>query len=1091
MTGRRPGPMDATVPDALSTTSTTPAGAGVVVAPQLPSTGRPPVTPTAEVSVVLLVRNGAAWLTECLDAIARQTSRPRRLLAVDLGSTDTSVAILRAHQRVRQAVLDVDVLELPAGTPVGRAIDRGITSLPRSPGTRQLVWVLHDDEAPQPEALARLVHAMLRSSSVGVAGPKRVEWDDPRRLVELGIQVTRSGRTIASPVRGEADQGQHDARTDVLAVGLGGMLVDRAVHADLGGFDEGFEEYGAALDFGWRAQLAGHRVIVVPGAVVRDACATADGLRPGGPSAGEVLRRSRRATRQVALARSSPLAAPFLGLWVALSSLVAAATLLVAKRPRQAWRELSDIGALANPSAVTGARWRGRATKRLRRDDLATLFVSPREAARTTIDHVQDHITPESRRHRETALTSETGPVGEASESLDVLPASLPRRVVTHPGFLAVVAVLVVTLVAWRDPIRAGALSPRGSGVAGGELFPVGTDAAGLWHAFRDAWHGSGLGSGGAASPALAVLAGLAWLGAHVPGVGASRSPAGVTVAWLLFLGPVLATWSAYLAGRVVTSSRVARGVVAAAWGISSVVTVAVVEGRLGVVVIHILLPFVLAGFALAGRADGTYTATFATALAAAVVGAFAPPLLVVSAVAAVLLVLLGPGQRRLRGLVLLVVPTALLGPGIVPFTEDWRRLLSGPGLLDTGSPGHVAGLVLAQPDASLTPWLWCAAPLVLLGAIGYAAHARSRAGAVGLWAGVGLALVGLALALGSHRVVLGTAATGVGESAPARLWEGVGLQLWLAGLLIGVLAGSRAVVAAFRRPVRRGPLGLGLLATLGLLAPIVAAGAHWGLTGVGDRLAPSQARLPAVAVEQGKGPLSTRLLVLHPSATVVDFELVGAEPGELLRDLDRPRPDNSALVDNVAALVGGRQGDESPARGLARSAIGYVQVTAAAADDLVRRLDSTEGLTRLGREDGATLWKVQPLPGAAGAEAPAAPSRVRLVDDSGLLLAAVPTVGPHAAVDTSLPPASSERRLVVAEPKEWAEHVTVTLDDAVLAPASGEGAPTYLIPASGGHLVIDLAAAEPWWRLAQAVLLAFVVFMALPFGNRRSRRPS
>ncbi|HET8596036.1 MAG TPA: glycosyltransferase family 2 protein, partial [Intrasporangium sp.] len=850
--------MDVTVPDALTTLTSTPAGAGVAATPQLPSTGRPAATPAAEVSVVLLVRDGSDWLAECLDAIARQTLRPRRVLAVDLGSRDTSVAILRAHQQLRRAVSDVDILELPAGTPVGRAIDRAIRSLPRSPAARQLVWILHDDAAPRPEALARLADAMLRSSSVGVAGPKLVEWDDPRRLVELGIQVTRSGRLIASPARGEADQGQHDGRTDVLAVGTNGMLVDRAVHTDLGGFDESFERYGAALDFGWRAQLAGHRVIVVPSAVVRDGRATADGRRPGGPSATEVARRTRRATRQVALARSAPLAAPFLGIWVALSSLVASMTLLVAKRPRQAWRELSDIFALAHPSAITAARWRGRSTKRLRRDDLATLFVTPREAARTTIDHIQDAITPDVRRRREATPTLETGPVGEESESLDVLPASLPRRVMTHQGFLAVMAVLAVTVVAWRDPIRAGALSPAHTGVAGGELFPVSTGSSGLWHAFRDAWHGSGLGTGAAPAPALAVLAALTWVFEHVPGFAASRSPAGVAVAWVMFLGPILATWSAYLAGRVVSSSRSGRAVAAAAWGLSSVVTVAVVEGRLSAVVVHVLLPFLIAGFALAGRRDGTYTATFATALAAAVVGAFAPPLLAVSAVAALLLLLLGPGQRRLRGLVLLVVPTALLGPSVMRFVDDWRLLLSGPGLLDTGSRGPVAGIVLAHPDTSLSVWGWLSAPLLLLAIVGYAAHARSRSGSVGLWSGVALALIGLAIALGTARVALGTAATGVGTSAPARLWEGVGLQLWLAGLLVGLLAGSSEVMAGLRPPFRRGPLAVAVAAVVLALVPLVASAVHWGVTGVGDRLTPGQARLPAVAVEQANGPLSS-----------------------------------------------------------------------------------------------------------------------------------------------------------------------------------------------------------------------------------------
>src|SRR6476646_3263252 len=121
----------------------------------------------------------------------------------------------------------------------------------------------------------------------------------------LGIQITRTGRRLASPARGEADQGQYDNRADVLAVSTSGMLVRRSVWDDLGGFDPAFVEHGADLDFGWRAQLAGHRVIVVPGAVVRDASAGLDGARPGGARPRELERRGRRAARQVTLGRSS------------------------------------------------------------------------------------------------------------------------------------------------------------------------------------------------------------------------------------------------------------------------------------------------------------------------------------------------------------------------------------------------------------------------------------------------------------------------------------------------------------------------------------------------------------------------------------------------------------------------------------------------------------------------------------------------------------------------------------------------------------------------------------------------------------------
>jgi hypothetical protein len=77
----------------------------------------------------------------------------------------------------------------------------------------------------------------------------------------------------------------------------------------------------------------------------------------------------------------------------------------------------------------------------------------------------------------------------------------------------------------------------------------------------------------------------------------------------------------------------------------------------------------------------------------------------------------------------------------------------------------------------------------------------------------------------------------------------------------------------------------------------------------------------------------------------------------------------------------------------------------------------------------------------------------------------------------------------VAAESPQWADHVTVTLEGRELRPVPDQAQPTYAIPTSGGHLVVDLAAAEPWWRAAQAVLVLFVCFMAVPLGNRRSRR--
>ena len=113
------------VPDELNEGRATPAGAAAAAPSVTPSTGRAAATTGAVVSAVVIVRNDSQSLAECLDGLASQTVVPDRLLVVDVGSTDTSVAVAHAHSRIRRIVPDLRVLSIEAGVPLGRAIDQG------------------------------------------------------------------------------------------------------------------------------------------------------------------------------------------------------------------------------------------------------------------------------------------------------------------------------------------------------------------------------------------------------------------------------------------------------------------------------------------------------------------------------------------------------------------------------------------------------------------------------------------------------------------------------------------------------------------------------------------------------------------------------------------------------------------------------------------------------------------------------------------------------------------------------------------------------------------------------------------------------
>lgn len=1089
------------------------------------------------VTAILTVRATEPWLPRTLDAIAGQIRPPERLVVVDACGAGAQLRdLVRGHAGLAEAIVDLRLHTIPSGAGARAAepaavlaqvlADVALLDFERG---EEWLWLLTDATAPEPGALAELVGGVRRSPSVGIAGPKVLDWAQPRHLLEVGHLLTRTGRPIASPAVGEPDQGQFDTRTDVLAVGLSGVLVRRVLFERIGGFEPALGAGAAALDLGWRAQLAGERVVVVPAARVRDAGRyAADGTLRTDQLSTRIA--ARVAARRVALSRCAPVMVPLLSVWLVVTSVVGALGLLLLKRPAHAVAELADLRALAHPISSVRARWRFRRGRTLRRRDLSTLFVTWSESLRLGLERVQDSLTPT--RHDDADLTPgaigalDSGPVAEEAEDLTVLPASVPQRILTNAGVLMTTVAAFTAAGGLLTSLRGGLLDARGAGLAGGELAAVSTDAAGLWHSYRDGWQGAGLGAPGSADPHVAVLSGLTWLAERLPYVAEGRSPASVLLAWVLLLGMPIATAAAYLAGRVVTRAAWPRALAAAAWGTSGVLAASVSSGRVTVVLAHILLPLVAAGLARLAGPNGTFTAAAATALGAAVLGALVPVFLVPVAVVAVVLLWCGPGAAvRARALAVLVLPIALQGPSLLAL-RDPAVLLGAAGTLDAAGaePVPLWQLVLARPDAVtdtsvfgvLVPALPAALLLVPILAATVLALVRapaSRARGASMLGLVTVALAGLGYALFARRVTLGVAPGARADADPVAAvpWPGVGLQLYLLAVLALALLGTvgmRAVLARGRTRWRRSWAAAGLVVVcVAILAGAVTIAAS-GLDRRPDGIALGRDPLPAVAVDQARGPEAARLLVLSVRADQVDLEIVGAEPGRLLRGPAAPSTP-AAVTDPgfgplVADLAAGRTGAFDAAGAgaagthgdrLADLGVGFVSLRATGEPGeqlLQRTLDATPGLTRLGTTDGQTLWRVQtrtPAPGATDSTTPVPAARLRLVTASGAVLGAVPATGPHGATTAELPAGPPGRRLVVAESPQWADHSVLTLDGAPLATAAGGGPPAYQVPATGGNLVIALPAQHPRWLLGQLGLLALTLFLAIPFGNRRSRR--
>jgi GT2 family glycosyltransferase len=220
------------------------------------------------VVAVIVTCDPGPWFAETLRAFAAQQYPELSVLVLDAGSAEDPTAVVAA--------------ELPGAFVRLLGVNRGFgasanEALAMVEGASHFL-LCHDDVAPAPDAVHLLVEEAYRSNA-GVVGPKMVSWDDPGRLLHVGMAVDKGGAVVDRVEPGEVDHGQHDAVRDVFLAPGGCTLVRADLFAELGGFDPDVFVMGEDLDLCWRAQIAGARVMVAPQARVRHLELLASGQR--------------------------------------------------------------------------------------------------------------------------------------------------------------------------------------------------------------------------------------------------------------------------------------------------------------------------------------------------------------------------------------------------------------------------------------------------------------------------------------------------------------------------------------------------------------------------------------------------------------------------------------------------------------------------------------------------------------------------------------------------------------------------------------------------------------------------------------------
>ncbi len=910
---------------------------------------------TTSVTALLVSHDGARWLPAVLDGLAAQTRAPEHVVAVDTGSRDGGPDLLR--ERLGPHV----VRNAPERTSYGAAVAIGLRALP-APDDDGWVWLLHDDSAPAPDALERLLAAAEANPTADILGPKLREWPSLRRLLEVGVTISGTGRRETGLERGEYDQGQHDRVRDVLAVNTAGMLVRRRVLEQLG-FDERMPVFGNDLDFGWRAARAGHRAIVVPEAVLFHVEAASRGLRRTVLTTRSFRREERRAALRTLLANCSGRALPFQVVRLFLGSLIRAFGLLLVRAPGEALEELEALALVyLRPDRIAAARRRRRRTATVRPREVRHLLAPPWLPYRHGLDFVSDvaaafahQASDVSSARRTRAAALETGPVPAEAQNLPE-DTGLVVRILTSPVWAVFAGLIVLSVVSARGLIGSGLLS-------GGALLPAPASAMHWWHGYLDSWHRLGVGSAAPAAPYLlplavagTVLLGKAWL-----------------VVDLLFLLVVpLAAWGGFRFLRRLTGSVPIALWGGVAYGLLPVMSGAVREGRLGTVAAAVVLPW-LAHAALFLRSsesdDRRWRAAWRTSLLLALVVAFVPVAWVLAALVALVVVLPGlggsrPGGRRsvwlpvltpvLASLVLLLPWTVLTWTHLGPASWLFEAGTPAPGLVD---PLTRPDVLLDRPGIGGAPhWMSWGIPLAAVAAL---LRPDTRSRVVPAW-------VVLAVSL-AVTAVLAPLSTGLGSSPDRQ-------PVWLGFPLLVAAAAALTAAATAGTGIRgrlsgasfgwRQPVGL-VVVVAALLTPVV--GLAWWVAG-GNQGGPLDRR-PAADVptymtdEAVADPLHGVLVVRGSRGSGFEYLLLrsaGMRLGDdsLLPTAQQQKP----LTELVSRLVTAPQAADVAA--LSTYGVRFVYLPSPAAPQVAGNLDSVSGVTPASAvRRGAGAWQLDATP--------------------------------------------------------------------------------------------------------------------------------
>jgi GT2 family glycosyltransferase len=996
------------------------------------------------VTAVLVSHNGAVWLPEVVAALTSQTRPIDLITAVDTGSQDSSTKLLKSA-RIPFISADVE-------TGFGQAISLAVNKLPKSVD-HEWIWLIHDDCAPAPTALAELLAAIDDRPQVVMVGPKLLGWHDRTHLLEAGVSIAGNGARWTGLEPLEYDQGQHDGNHDVLAVSTAGALIRRDVFEELGGLDPNLTLFRDDVDFGWRARAAGHSVMVATGAVAFHAQASANERRTvevDGAFLHRPLLLDRRNAAYVLLSNSSWWILPWLVIQLLGTAIARAIGYLIAKLPGYAADEILAVGSLiVRPGLIIAAR-KVRKKQRFVSARVIAEFIPPRWsqirlASEGVVDAVRAKLFPENNQVSTTSVL-------DTNEDEDLLtPVSTNHwfGVFKRPEVIGFVLISLISLLNSRN--RFGAL-------VGGALPISPAGATDLWRTYFESWHQVGMGST-VATPtwvAITATASLFFLG-----------KVQFLITTFFLVAPVLMMFTASKLLKRLTGNTWISIPAAFLYAVSPVAIAAVSTGHIATVLFMILAPLVALLLRDIEKIESfTWRKIAGVSLLLAVLYGFSLMIFMIGLAAGLISTLSDYEKhaqeanaplyslRLQKRAALIFVPFVMNVPYSLETIMHPSRLLVEPGLLISGGgPIHA---LLGNPGGANSLPIWLVSPilLVLIVSLFSSTHAR-RIAEYGVGALV-IAVVISSLSISTH-----------GNEASSKVWPGPVLVLvTLAAVAAGTVLLDRLRETLVLSHIHYRHILSALLLFTTFAYSVLAIG--WSVSKGADSL-----------VQANRATVMPAFLSVEKDVKILVLREVGSENDKKIqyylsrgKDISLGEPDVAptltvAIADAARGLIDGSGVTSSST--LSDFGVKYLYVKAPFKREIIRSIDGLGGFSRTSATSLGVVWKVT---------APA--SRLMFVGADGVRKE---LEAGEVGARTFVPSAGT---LILTETYNRSWQVLENgyrLD----RNKNEQGLPTFTVTEAGEISLIHDGTIRRGWLSLQLILIVIVLVMALPAGRRKS----